>query len=453
MAKRKVNFGCVECGYVSPGWLGKCPQCETWGSMHEVEVEKADKGRMRRGATGGKAAPLASIPVEDTDRLNFTVEEFDRVLGGGLVRGTCVLVSGDPGIGKSTLLLQASSALEERGNTVLYVSGEESEKQVKMRAARLGVKGEILYFLSETDVEAITAAMEQLEPKMVVIDSIQTLFTGTVQGVPGSVSQVRESSAILINYAKGKGIPLLLVGHVTKEGAIAGPKLLEHMVDVVLYFEGEKEHQYRILRSVKNRFGSVSEVGIFEMKDDGLREVPDPSGVFSGRNHGEIPGMAVYPALHGSRTIMVEVQALVSKTYLPVPRRVVVGLDLSRSHILSTIAEKHCGVKLFNSDLYLNVTGGLKIVETGSDLAVVLAILSGVLEAPVPQNMTAFGEVGLGGEVRGVRFPAQRIGEAARMGFTKILVPDSQHEAAYKGMEGVELVPISDVRNLQRMFT
>jgi DNA repair protein RadA/Sms len=415
-------------------------------------VEKAGKSQRRRSASGGKASPLASIPDGEADRLNSTIGEFDRVLGGGLVRGACVLVAGDPGIGKSTLLLQASSALEERGHTVLYVSGEESERQVKMRAGRLGVRGDTLYFLSETSVEAITGAMEKLDPNMVVVDSIQTLFTDTVQGVPGSVSQVRESSALLINYAKVNEIPLILVGHVTKEGAIAGPKLLEHMVDVVLYFEGEKGHQYRILRSVKNRFGSISEVGIFEMKEDGLKEVVDPSGVFSGRNHGEIPGMAVYPALHGSRTIMVEVQALVSRTYLPVPRRVVVGLDLSRSQILSTIVEKHCGVKLFNSDLYLNVTGGFKIVETGSDLAVVLAILSGALEFPVPQSMTAFGEVGLGGEVRGVRLPTQRISEAVRMGFRKILVPDSQYETADKSGEGVELVPIGDVRNLSRMF-
>ncbi len=452
MARKKVNFECVECGYVSPGWLGRCPQCETWGSLHEVDVEKAGKSRQRRGASGGKAAPLASISVEEADRLNSTIQEFDRVLGGGLVRGSCILVAGDPGIGKSTLLLQASSALEEKGHSVLYVSGEESERQVKMRARRLGVRGDILYFLSETNVEAITGVMEKLDPKMVVVDSIQTLFTDFAQGVPGSVSQVRESSALLINHAKVRGIPLLLVGHVTKEGAIAGPKLLEHMVDVVLYFEGDKGHQYRILRSVKNRFGSVSEVGIFEMKEDGLKEIPDPSGVFSGRNHGEIPGMVVYPALHGSRTIMIEVQALVAKTYLPVPRRVVVGLDLSRSQILSTIVEKHCGVKLFSSDIYLNVAGGFKIDETGSDLAVVLAILSGVREVPVPQNMTAFGEVGLGGEVRGVQLPAQRIGEAARMGFSRILVPDTQHASSHRGVNGVELVPVRNVRKLSEML-
>lgn len=452
MAKRKVNFECVECGYVSPGWLGRCPQCETWGSLHEVRVEKPGRSPRRRGSPEGKAAPLAAISADEADRMRSTIDEFDRVLGGGMVSGACVLVAGDPGIGKSTLLLQASSALEKSGHTVLYVSGEESDGQVKMRARRLGVSGETLYFLSETNVDSIIDAVEIIDPKMVVVDSIQTLFTETAPGVPGSVSQVRESSALLISYAKAKNIPLLLVGHVTKEGAIAGPKLLEHMVDVVLYFEGEKEHQYRILRSVKNRFGSVSEVGIFEMKEEGLKEVQDPSGVFSGRNHGEIPGMAVYPALHGSRTIMVEVQALVSRSYLPVPRRVVVGLDHSRSQILSTIVEKHCGVKLFNSDLYLNVTGGFKIIDTGSDLAVVLAILSGGMEVPIPPNMTAFGEVGLGGEVRGVRLPARRIVEAVRMGFQRVLVPDSQFKTIDREVKGIELIATSDVRNLLRIF-
>lgn len=452
MAKKRVSFGCVECGYVSPGWLGRCPQCESWGSLHEVAKAKPGRAGRKRNSSKGDVAPLARISKDDADRVRIAIEEFDRVLGGGLVQGACVLVAGDPGIGKSTLLLQASSELEKSGHTVLYVSGEESERQVKMRAERLGVRGDRLFFLSETDVDSIIGAVDKIDPKMVVIDSIQTLFTEAASGFPGTVSQVRESSAHLISHAKARGIPFLLVGHVTKEGAIAGPKLLEHMVDVVLYFEGERDHQYRILRSVKNRFGSVAEVGIFEMKEEGLTEVRDPSGIFSGQHHGEIPGMAVYPALHGSRTIMVEVQALVSRSYLPVPRRVVVGLDLSRSQILSTIVEKHCGMKLFNSDLYLNVTGGFKIVETGSDLAVVLAILSGVLEIPVPVGMTAFGEVGLGGEVRGVRLPLQRVNEAARRGFHTVLLPDSQYEPLRKDVDGIELIRAANVRNLMGIF-
>lgn len=406
--------------------------------------------RGRRGVSGGKPTPLSSIVTSDTERLKSSIGEFDRVLGGGLVGGSCILVAGDPGIGKSTLLLQVSSSLEKSGKSVLYVSGEESEKQVKMRAERLGVKGDNLYFLSETNVESIVEVSERIMPALVVVDSIQTVCTESVQGVPGTVSQVRESSANLIAYGKSKGIPFLLVGHVTKEGAIAGPRLLEHMVDAVLYFEGDEGHQYRVLRSVKNRFGSIAEVGIFEMKEKGLAEVHDPSGIFSGRNHGEIAGMSVYPALHGSRTIMVEVQALVSKSYLPVPRRVVVGLDLSRSQILSTIVEKYCGVKLFQSDLYLNVTGGLKITDMGSDLAVVLAILSGALDVPVPRGMTAFGEVGLGGEVRGVRLSSQRVSEAVRMGFNTILVPDSEFESG--ATEGLDLVPVNDVRALSRIL-
>ncbi len=453
MGKRKVNFECLECGFRSPGWLGKCPECSTWGSVREVPREPpgGKSGSYRRKEN--RPSLLSSISSEGKGRRETGVGEFDRVLGGGLVVGTTVLVAGDPGIGKSTLLLQVCASLAGKGERVLYVSGEESERQIKMRAGRLEIEGDEIYFMSETSVESIISGMEEVEPTIAVIDSIQTISYEGLPGVPGSVSQVRESSAHLNQFAKEKGISLLLVGHVTKEGSIAGPRLLEHMVDVVLHFEGEKGHPFRIVKGVKNRFGSVSEIGIFEMTAGGLQEVPDPSGIFSGSSMEPVPGMVVYPSLSGSRTVMVEVQALVARSFLPVPRRVVVGLDPARSQILSTILEKQCSVKLFNSDLYLNVAGGLKIQDTGADLAIVVAILSGVVDKPVPREMTAFGEVGLGGEVRPVQLERQRIAESVRMGFKRILLPAKSADICSPAGKEVELVAVSGVKGLKSLIS
>jgi len=388
--------------------------------------------------------------IEGDMRKETGIGEFDRVLGGGLVGGSASLVAGEPGIGKSTLLLQVCASLARSGERVMYVSGEESEKQVKMRAERLGINGENIFFLSETLGESITVASEEVSPSVIVVDSVQTLTSEHVAGAPGSISQVRESTYQLSQSAKGMGIALLLVGHVTKEGAIAGPKLLEHMVDVVLYFEGEKGHPFRVLKGVKNRFGSVSEIGIFEMTGKGLMEVTDPSGLFINGSKSPVPGMVVFPSLSGSRTMMVEVQALVSKTYLPVPRRVVVGLDQSRSQIVTTIVEKHCGIKLYNSDLYLNVAGGMRIFDTGGDLPLAMAIMSGALDKPIRAGLTGFGEVGLGGEIRSVPLPRQRVAEALRMGFRSILVPSRVAEELDQNEKGVEIIPVTSVKDLKR---
>jgi len=451
VAKKKVSFSCVECGYASPGWLGRCPQCGAWGSLQE-ELEPGEAGG-RVAPRGAEPMSLSDVPLESARRMTTGIGEFDRVTGGGLVPGGCVLLAGSPGIGKSTLLLQVSSSLASSGYKVLYVTGEESPAQVKLRAERLGVGGEGLFILPETVVEAIVEKIQDMEPGLVVVDSIQTISSTTVPGLPGSVSQVRESSAILIDRAKRLGIPMILVGHVTKEGSIAGPKLLEHMVDAVFQFEGERGYPYRVLKSVKNRFGSASEVGIFEMTGEGLKEVKDPSGVFAGSGAGEVPGMVVYPALQGMRTMMLEVQALVSRTYLPVPRRVSVGLDNSRSQILSTIVEKYCGVRLAGCDLFLNVAGGLKLVDTGADLAVAAAIISGIVEIPVPQNFTCFGEVGLGGEVRVAQLPAQRVKEALRMGFTRIALPEHSASELKVAFPQVELVPLKRVSALKELLS
>ncbi|RMG57496.1 MAG: DNA repair protein RadA, partial [Deltaproteobacteria bacterium] len=396
MAKKRVTYVCLECGYTSPGWLGKCPSCGTWGSLSEQSPPPAGESG-KRTSKGADPVKLSEISVPSDARIETGIGEFDRVAGGGLVRGGCVLLAGSPGVGKSTLLLQVASRLAERGERVLYVSGEESAFQVKLRAERLGAGGDEIYLLPETSVESILSVIEEVSPSVVIVDSVQTLSTETAQGLPGSVSQVRESTALLVDEAKRRNLPLILVGHVTKEGVIAGPKLLEHMVDAVFQFDGEKGHPYRVLRAAKNRFGSVSEVGVFEMTGSGLAEVSDPSGIFAGSGAGGVPGMVVYPALQGMRTLLVEVQALVSRSYLPVPRRVSVGVDLSRSQILSTIVEKYCGVSLAGCDLFLNVAGGWKIADTGADLALVSAILSGALDVPVPSGFTCFGEVGLGG--------------------------------------------------------
>ena len=449
MAKKKVNYICGECGFSSPGWLGKCPQCSSWNTLQEVIEERGGTPSKREGKEK-RPSPISEIVIEGDMRKETGIGEFDRVLGGGLVGGSVSLVAGEPGIGKSTLLLQVCASLARSGERVMYVSGEESEKQVKMRAERLGINGENIFFLSETLGESISAASEEVSPSVIVVDSIQTLTSEHVAGAPGSISQVRESTYQLSQSAKGMGIALLLVGHVTKEGAIAGPKLLEHMVDVVLYFEGEKGHPFRVLKGVKNRFGSVSEIGIFEMTGKGLMEVTDPSGLFINGSKSPVPGMVVFPSLSGSRTMMVEVQALVSKTYLPVPRRVVVGLDQSRSQIVTTIVEKHCGIKLYNSDLYLNVAGGMRIFDTGGDLPLAMAIMSGALDKPIQAGLTGFGEVGLGGEVRPVPLPRQRVAEAVRMGFRSILVPSRVAEELNHNEKGVEIIPVTTVRDLKR---
>jgi len=419
--KTKNLFTCQQCGYNSPKWLGKCPDCNEWNTF--VEEQKVEsKNHRSKATTDTVPLRLAEISNSDEDRCVTGLGEFDRVLGGGVVSGSLVLIGGDPGIGKSTLLLQSSGLLAQRGS-VLYVTAEESARQVKMRAERLQVSPKDLFLLAETSLEAVIRQVQQLKPAFLIIDSIQTIFTGMLESAPGSVSQVRECSAQLMRLAKDKGIPTFLVGHVTKDGAIAGPRMLEHMVDTVLYFEGDPGHPYRILRAVKNRFGSTNEIGVFEMRAEGLREVTNPSALFLAERPEEASGSAVVAAMEGSRPLLVELQALVSSSAFGTPQRTSMGVDHKRVALLLAILEKKVGLSLAGEDIFVNVAGGLKLAEPAVDLGIVAALASSHLNRPLPAEMCFFGELGLTGEVRAVTHPELRLNEAARLGFKHCLLP------------------------------
>ncbi|MDH4227871.1 MAG: DNA repair protein RadA [Deltaproteobacteria bacterium] len=436
-AQSKVIFACQECGHQSSKWLGRCPACNVWNSMVEERVS-SEKKRGLKSSSGAHTSPTAITEVADVSekRIITGIGEFDRVLGGGMVPGGVVLVGGDPGIGKSTLLLQALGQFSGKyGATVLYVSGEESEKQIRLRAERLGVVTDGMLVWSETSVEAITAKMEELSPAAVVIDSVQTVYSETIESSPGSVSQVRESGAIITSVAKKLDVPLFLVGHVTKDGAIAGPRVLEHMVDTVLYFEGKSGHVYRILRAVKNRYGSVMEIGVFEMKDSGLREVDNPSEVFLAERPKGASGSSVLASLEGTRTVLVEIQALVSPALFGVPRRTVVGVDFNKVLLLIAVLEKKAGISLTHHDVFVKVTGGLRIDEPAADLAVLAAIVSNFKEVPIDPRTVVFGEVGLAGEVRGVTRADSRIKEAEKLGFERCILPKDNLKGLDKGFK------------------
>ncbi|MDO3378043.1 DNA repair protein RadA [Geoalkalibacter halelectricus] len=421
--KRRTLFTCQQCGCQSPKWLGRCPDCGQWNSLVEESVA-APRAATRAAATGTGGAPqrLAEVATGQEDRLRCGIGEFDQVLGGGVVAGSLILIGGDPGIGKSTLLLQAVSRLAERGRA-LYVTAEESPRQVRMRADRLGVGAENLYLLAETSLEAVLEQVRALKPAYLVIDSIQTIFTAALDSAPGSVSQVRECAGRLMQVAKGDGIPTFLVGHVTKDGAIAGPRMLEHMVDTVLYFEGEPGHPYRILRAVKNRFGSTNEIGVFQMKEGGLAEVGNPSELFLSERPEAASGSAVVPALEGSRPILVELQALVSGSSYGTPRRTTMGIDHNRVSLLVAVLEKKVGLSLLSQDIFLNVAGGVRLDEPAVDLGVMAALASSHLNRPIAARTIVFGEVGLVGEVRAVSHPDLRVKEAARLGFDRCFLP------------------------------
>ncbi|MFA8438949.1 DNA repair protein RadA [Pueribacillus sp. YX66] len=427
MAKKKTKFICQECGYESPKWMGKCPGCNNWNSMVEEIVERAyTKSRGSLGAaseTGKKPMPIQDVPSEKEPRIDTKMKELNRVLGGGIVPGSLVLVGGDPGIGKSTLLLQTSHQLASNGQKVLYVSGEESMKQTKMRAERIGIRDPLLFVLAETNLEFIEEAIDKLEPTFIVIDSIQTMFYPTVTSAPGSVSQVRECTGQLMRIAKTKGIAVFIVGHVTKEGAIAGPRLLEHMVDAVLYFEGERHHAYRLLRAVKNRFGSTNELGVFEMKEDGLIEVLNPSEIFLEERAKGASGSTVVASLEGTRTLMVEIQALITPTSFGNPRRTATGIDHNRVSLLMAVLEKRVGLLLQTQDAYLNVAGGVRLDEPAIDLAVAVSIASSFRDRPTNPGDVIIGEIGLTGEVRRVSRIEQRVLEAVKLGFTRVILP------------------------------
>jgi DNA repair protein RadA/Sms len=449
MAKRKSKFVCQSCGYESPKWMGKCPGCGAWNTMIE-ELEQTKAGR--KGAfvhssqtTLSKPVPIKTIETSSEPRIHTSFSEFNRVLGGGIVRGSLVLIGGDPGIGKSTLLLQVSSNLAMKGNTVLYISGEESVKQTKIRADRLGITTDHLYVLAETDLEYISQSIEEMNPDFVVIDSIQTIYLPDVTSAPGSVSQVRECTAELMRIAKTKGIAIFIVGHVTKEGVIAGPRLLEHMVDTVLYFEGERHHTYRIIRSVKNRFGSTNEMGIFEMKESGLKEVLNPSEIFLEERSKGAAGSTVVASMEGTRPILVEIQALISPTSFGNPRRMATGIDHNRVSLLMAVLEKRVGFLLQNQDAYLKAAGGVKLDEPAIDLAITVSIASSFRDQPTNPYDVVIGEVGLTGEVRRVSRIEQRVHEAAKLGFKRIIIPE-RNIGGWTVPDGIEVIGVSTVK-------
>jgi len=443
--KSRTTYVCTECGAQSPKWVGQCPDCGAWNSLIEQRVEPARAAAPRRGGGYAGAAAenrielLAEVEAEERRRLASGIGELDRVLGGGLVDGSVILLGGDPGIGKSTLLLQASAALAERV-PVLYVSGEESPQQIGLRARRLGLGAAPIRLLAETCVERILEQAAGAGPRIMVIDSIQTLFTEELSSAPGSVSQVREAAAQLVRFAKQSATVVFLVGHVTKEGALAGPRVLEHMVDTVLYFEGEAGSAFRLVRSIKNRFGAVNELGVFAMQDQGLREVRNPSAIFLSRHDQPTPGSLVMVTREGTRPMLVEVQALVDESPLANPRRVTLGLDQNRLSMLLAVLHRHGGIAMFNQDVFVNVVGGVRINETAADLPVLMAVLSSFRDRALALDLVVFGEVGLSGEVRPVPNGPDRLREAAKHGMRRAIAPAGN--VPKEGVEGLEIVPV-----------
>jgi len=445
MAKAKTHFVCQSCGYQAPKWLGRCPGCQDWNTFVEERVieEKVPERDLLGFERGAVPTPITEIAAEERGRLQIGIGEFDRVLGGGIVYGSMILVGGDPGIGKSTLLLQAMSQLASKGKKVLYISGEESLQQTKMRADRLGISSDHLFVVSETALEKILQDIQTLNPSTAVIDSIQTIYSSELPSSPGTISQVRETSSRLLYLAKYLSIPIFLVGHVTKEGFIAGPKVLEHMVDTVLYFEGETNHAFRILRAVKNRFGSTNEIGVFEMKDTGLAEVFSPSEYFLSERT-QSTGSVVVPSIEGSRPILIELQALVVPTHFGIPRRTTQGIDSNRVSLLVAVMDKRLGIHLFGHDIFLNIAGGMKVEEPGADLGVIASIASSFRDRVIDPEWVVFGEVGLGGEVRGISQAEVRVKEAARLGFKRCLLP-RQNQEKIKSIRGIELIGVRTV--------
>ncbi|MCB0793582.1 MAG: DNA repair protein RadA [Flavobacteriales bacterium] len=444
MAKVRSRFICQQCGAAHAQWLGQCGQCKQWNTLVEEVVDRVEERRTASRnlrARSPKAVALDAISAEEGPRLTLGDRELDRVLGGGLVPGSIVLIGGEPGIGKSTLLLQ--TALRNGAPRTLYVSGEESEHQIKMRAERIQGKGPNCFVLTETNTQNLMKQVDELEPNLLVIDSIQTLHTATLDASPGSVGQVRECTAELLRLAKTTNIPVVLIGHITKEGYLAGPKVLEHMVDAVLQFEGDRDHAYRLLRPLKNRFGSTNELGIYEMRGDGLMAVEDPSQVLLG-DRGERPsGVVVAATLEGMRPLLIEVQALVSSAVYGTPQRSATGFDLRRLNMLLAVLEKRCGFKLGSKDVFLNLAGGFRVEEPAIDLAVVCAVLSSNADIPVPHTAAFCGEVGLTGEIRPVNRMEQRVAEAAKLGFEQVFVPKGT-----KGLPrdlGIQVVPVGQV--------
>jgi DNA repair protein RadA/Sms len=449
MAKQKTIFVCQSCGSQSPKWMGKCPDCSAWNTFAEENQNRTPaEADSARGLGSGELKVVtlndASIQEEAINRVSTSIGEFDRVLGGGVVTGSFTLVGGDPGIGKSTLMLQTLAKLARGGHKVLYVSGEESVSQTQMRAKRLGAASDNLYLASETNLDVILKIAAQIKPFLIVIDSIQTVFIPALQSAPGSVSQVRECAAKLMFLAKTDGVSVFLVGHITKDGSIAGPKVLEHMVDTVLSFEGDSNHHYRILRSLKNRFGAANEMGVFEMSSSGLSEVVNPSELFLSERSDNSPGSAVFCTVEGTRPFLVEVQALATRTAL--------GVDPNRVHLLLAIMDKHLNLDLYTHDVFVNIAGGVKLLEPAVDLAIAAALLSSLKNKPIPRQNCFFGELGLTGEVRGVNFPDLRLKEGLKLGFEKFFVPTSNKRHLKDEANASAATWLENIKDLQRLI-
>lgn len=443
-AKEKTAYSCSECGGVFPKWSGQCPECGAWNSLNETAAaSKGTKNSRFSGYAGAVPAaqvfPLSEVEPSQNRGISTGIKELDRVLGGGLVSGSVVLIGGDPGIGKSTLLIQAMTKFQGEVST-LYISGEESPEQISMRAHRLGLPSDGLKLFTETCVETILKQAAIERPSVMVIDSIQTVYTEMLQSAPGSVAQVREATAQLVRFAKQMGAAIFLVGHVTKEGTLAGPRVLEHMVDTVLYFEGEQGSQFRLIRTIKNRFGAVNELGVFAMTDKGLREVTNPSAIFLSKHQKEVPGSAILVTREGSRPLLVEVQSLVDESHLANPRRVTLGMEQNRLNMLLAVLHRHGGIAMFDQDVYINVVGGVRITETAADLPVLLAVLSSFRDRPLPHDLAIFGEVGLAGEIRPVPSGQERLQEAAKHGFKRVILPRAN--APKKSVDGVEIIAV-----------
>lgn len=444
MAKSKKSiFFCQNCGHEESKWLGQCPMCKEWNTFVEEKVAPV-KGSTAKQVRDAEVVTLSSVKTDHEERIRTKIEELDRVLGGGIVPGSLILVGGDPGIGKSTLLLQVCQKLSGEKKNVLYISGEESLKQIKLRAQRMGEFTEELYLLCETNLEIIRSVIEQKKPEIVIIDSIQTMYSEDVGSAPGSVSQVREATNVLMQLAKGLGISIFIVGHVTKEGTVAGPKVLEHMVDTVLYFEGDRHASYRILRGVKNRFGSTNEIGVFEMRQSGLTEVENPSEFMLNGKPDHASGSVVACSMEGTRPILIEIQALVCQSNFGMPRRTAAGTDYNRVNLLMAVLEKRLSMPLSNYDAYVNIAGGIKMNEPAVDLGIVMAIASSYKNRPVDEKTIVFGEVGLSGEVRAVSMPEQRVAEAKKLGFETCILPEVSLEMV-KDIKGIHVLGVKSV--------
>ena len=449
-AKKSTVFFCQECGFESTKWLGQCPGCKAWNSLVE-ETVVSSSGKAAGRVERKEPSPLSAVALVKENRISSGIEELDRVLGGGVVPGSLILVGGDPGIGKSTLLLQVCQKLSGQKRKVLYISGEESLKQIKIRALRMGEFGDDLLLLCETNLVVIEETIRRIEPQVVIIDSIQTMYNENVGAAPGSVSQVRESTGVFLQLAKGTGISIFIVGHVTKEGTVAGPRVLEHMVDTVLYFEGDRHASYRILRGVKNRFGSTNEIGVFEMRQEGLVEVKNPSEfMLNGRPEGA-SGSVVACSMEGTRPVLIEIQALVCHSNFGIPRRQATGTDFNRLNLLMAVLEKRVGLQIASSDAYVNIAGGMKIQEPALDLGIVMALVSSYKNRPLEDGLMVFGEVGLSGEVRAVSMAGQRVQEAKKLGFTTCVVPAACMDGL-TGIKGIKLVPVASVQDAMELI-